>query len=362
MTAEVPVEPDGMVAAHIDPASNAGADPGGLLLSIRDLSVSFRSGSGTIRAVRGVDVDVHRNEVVAVVGESGSGKSVTAMAVLGLLDPSSTSVTGQVEWLGEDLLGASPARLRQVRGGEIGLVFQDPLASLNPVLRVGRQVAEVIRAHEQVGATEALRRAVDMLELVGIPEPERRARMYPHEFSGGMRQRVMIAMAVACRPTLLIADEPTTALDVTVQAQVLDVLMGIQAETGSGVILVTHDLGMVAGIADRVVVMYAGRAVEEGTVDAVFSAPAHPYTMGLHDSLPDPQRPRRRLRPIVGSPPSPLALPSGCSFHPRCPHATSGGPCTTEVPPLREVGRGQQAACHLVEELRAVMRPGPEDQ
>jgi oligopeptide/dipeptide ABC transporter ATP-binding protein len=316
------------------------------LLDVSDLQVDFRSDDGRVHAVRGVDLAVDSGQVLAIVGESGSGKSVTAMSVLGLLPPSA-EITGSVQWQGEELLRASPSRLRQVRGGEIAMIFQDPLTALNPVYRVGDQIVEMLRSHTDLSRRAARDRAVEMLEMVGIPQPDKRVRQYPHEFSGGMRQRAMIAMALSCDPKLIIADEPTTALDVTVQAQVLELLTDLAQQMGTAVILITHDLGVVAGMAERVVVMYAGRLVEKGTVDEVFDATAHPYTAGLLASLPRLDRDvSEPLVPIGGQPPSMLNPPPGCSFHPRCRWAYEPDGCMSVVPPLVEFGGGHVSACH----------------
>ena len=325
---------------------------GDVLLSVRDLHAVFHTDDGVVRAADGVSFDVRRGEVFAIVGESGSGKSVTAMTILGLI-PSVVVEQGEVLWKGRDLLTVGEEERRAVRGGEIAMIFQDPLTALNPVHTVGRQIGEMARIHEGLNRKAAFERAVEMLDLVGIPEPRKRAKMYPHEFSGGMRQRAMIAMAIACKPDLLIADEPTTALDVTVQAQVLDVLIGIKDEIDSAIVLITHDLGVVAGLADRVMVMYAGRAVELGTTDEVFYDPRMPYTLGLLASLPRlDDTGDEPLVPIRGAPPSLIHLPSGCPFHPRCHFARIPGPCTDAVPPLRLVaGDSHQAACHYAEDL-----------
>jgi oligopeptide/dipeptide ABC transporter ATP-binding protein len=326
-----------------------------VLLSLRDLTAGFPTPDGLVKAVDGVSFDIRRGEVFAVVGESGSGKSVTAMTILGLT-PGIRIDGGEILWKGEDLLSLGDEARRNVRGGEIAMVFQDPLTALNPVHTVGRQIGEMARIHEGLSRKQAFERAVEMLDLVGIPEPRRRAAMYPHEFSGGMRQRAMIAMAITCKPDLLIADEPTTALDVTVQAQVLEVLVGIKDEIDSAILLITHDLGVVAGVADRVMVMYAGRAVEVGTVDELFYDARHPYTLGLLASLPRvDQRGDEPLVPIPGAPPSLIHLPSGCPFHPRCRFARVPGVCNEAVPPLRLVaGDAHQAACHYAEELAEV--------
>ena len=326
-----------------------------VLLSMRDLRAGFATPDGFVRAVDGVSFDVQRGEVLAIVGESGSGKSVTAMSILGL-QPTLEVAEGEILWKGRDLLTMTEAERRSVRGGEIAMIFQDPLTALNPVHTVGRQVGEMARVHEGLDKKQARERAVEMLDLVGIPEARKRADMYPHEFSGGMRQRAMIAMAISCKPDLLIADEPTTALDVTVQAQVLEVLLDIKDEIDSAIILITHDLGVVAGLANRVLVMYAGRPIEVGTTDEIFYETRHPYTLGLLASLPrlddvgDEQ-----LVPIVGSPPSLIRKPSGCSFHPRCRFARVPGNCETDDPALRLVaGDAHLAACHYAEDLAGV--------
>jgi oligopeptide/dipeptide ABC transporter ATP-binding protein len=326
-----------------------------VLLSIRDLHVTFPSGKARLHAVDGLDLDVDRGEVVALVGESGAGKSVAAASVLGLVSARAEVRAAGILWMGEDLLGASPDRMREVRGREIGMIFQEPLAALNPVHTVGRQVGEMARIHAGAGRREARARAVELLALVGIPQPDRRAGMYPHELSGGMRQRVMIAMAIACSPDLLIADEPTTALDVTVQAQVLELLLSIKDEIDSAILLITHDLGVVAGIADRVLVMYAGRAVELAGADDLFHDTRHPYTLGLLGSRPSmDDGGAGRLVPIAGAPPSLLDRPEGCAFHPRCPMAHAPGVCLDVDPPLRPIGGpGHLAACHFAEDLGA---------
>ena len=291
----------------------------GTVLSVKDLRVTFPSEDGVVRAVRGIDFDLAAGEVLGIVGESGSGKSVTSLAVMGLL-PDSAKVAGSIELHGEELVGRSDAQMTRIRGHELAMVFQDPLSALTPIYTIGYQLVEALQVHQDLSRSAAEARAVELLELVGIPNARLRVRSFPHEFSGGMRQRVMIAMAIANDPDVIIADEPTTALDVTIQAQVLDVLRVAQGETGAAVIMITHDLGVVAGIADRVMVMYAGRAVETGSVDEIYSRPRMPYTIGLLGSVPrlDEQE-RRALVPIEGNPPSPLALPAGCPFAPRCP-------------------------------------------
>ena len=323
------------------------------LLEVSDLNVEFRTDDGPVQAVRGVDFSVDAGQVLAIVGESGSGKSVTAMSILQLLPPSA-SISGEVMWKGENLLEVKEPRIREVRGGEISMIFQDPLTALNPVYKVGDQIVEMIQAHGRVSRRDARDRAIEMLDLVGIPQPAKRVDQYTHEFSGGMRQRAMIAMALSCDPQLIIADEPTTALDVTVQAQVLELLTDLADRLDTAVVLITHDLGVVAGMADRVTVMYAGRMVEAGSTDDVFDGTGHPYTHGLLMSLPrldsDVGAP---LMPIGGQPPSMLSPPPGCSFHPRCPFAREDLGCMTEVPATLERSPGHVSACHRADELMA---------
>ena len=308
--------------------------PSPALLEVRGLSVSFSTEGGVVRAAQGVDLELRPGEVLALVGESGSGKSVTAMSLLGLTRGPNAAISGSARFGGLDLIAATEAQLREVRGNRISIVFQDPMTSFNPVYRVGEQIVEAIRAHRpECGRGEARARAAELLGAVGIPDPERRAAAYPHEFSGGMRQRAMIAMALALEPEILIADEPTTALDVTIQAQILRLLERLNRERRLATILITHDLGVVAEVADRVLVMYAGRVVEAGTAEEVFHDPQHPYTWGLLGSVPRLDRPRpRRLPQIGGAPPSLQELPRGCSFRPRCPHRF--GRC--EEPPALE--------------------------
>ena len=303
------------------------------LLSVEDLRVSFATEEGSVQAVDGVTFSVAPGEIVAIVGESGSGKSVTAMTLMGLTRGPNAEFEGSATFDGTELIRASDAELRKVRGAGIAMVFQDPMSSLDPVYRIGAQIVEQIRVHEKdVSKAQAMDRAVRLMERVGIPRAAERLRSYPHEFSGGMRQRVMIAMALSCSPKLLIADEPTTALDVTIQAQILDELRQLRDETGAGVILVTHDLGVVADIADRVIVMYAGRVVEQGSLDDIFYDPQHPYTWGLLGSITRIDADRtQRLPAIPGLPPSLMHPPQGCHFRPRCPHRFAK---CTEVPPL----------------------------
>jgi peptide/nickel transport system ATP-binding protein len=310
------------------------------LLEVEDLRVRLRTPRGPAAVVNGLSYTVGRGETVAVVGESGSGKSVSVLALLGLLPARVATVTGTARLDGEDLLTMSPERLRQVRGPGVGMVFQDPMTSLNPVLTVGRQLVEGIRAHGEVSKAAARERAAGLLAEVGLPDPRRALDRYPHELSGGMRQRVVIAIALSNDPSLLIADEATTALDVTVQAQVLDLVERLQSDHGTGVVWITHDLGVVAGIADRVLVMYGGRCVEDGTVDDVLERPAHPYTRGLLGALPDlATADDADLATIPGTPPAPTDLPAGCVFWPRCP-VRGDARCETEQPPLQVVEVG----------------------
>jgi oligopeptide/dipeptide ABC transporter ATP-binding protein len=323
-------------------------------LSIRDLTVDFHTPEGVVHAVDHVSYDVHPGEVVGVVGESGCGKTVTALAVLGLVpDPPGRIVDGSVMFEDHDLLETSRRELRKIRGNEISMIFQDPQSSLNPVFTIGEQIGGVLRAHDRKISTKAARsRSVDLLEMVGVNDAEVRVKDYPHQWSGGMCQRAMIAMAVANQPKLLIADEPTTALDVTIQAQVLDVLRAAQREMGAATILITHDLGVVAEMADRVVVMYAGRVAETGSVGSIFHAPRHPYTLGLMASLPRLNANVHQLDPIPGQPPSLIKVPSGCPFHPRCRLRRGRDRCMEEVPPLLGMGdHEQRSACHFQQEM-----------
>ena len=312
------------------------------LIDIRDLRVTFDTPRGPAEAICGVDLTLQPGEVLGIVGESGSGKSVAMMALMHLLPPSAR-VAGSVRFHGRELVGAPRAEMDRLRGARIGMIFQDPLTAFNPVLTVGAQIVEALRLHDStLSRKEALARAIELLAEVSIPQPDRRAAQYPHEFSGGMRQRAMIAMAIANRPELLIADEPTTALDVTVQAQIMDVLQKLREERGIGLILITHDLGVVAGAADRIAVMYSGRIVEQGSVDDVFYASRHPYTRGLLAALPRLDGHEGPLTAIEGTPPSLFARPRGCAFRPRCPAAIAR--CGEEIPPLRKVG-GVESAC-----------------
>jgi oligopeptide/dipeptide ABC transporter ATP-binding protein len=324
-----------------------------VVLSVRDLTVDFPTHDGVVHAVRGVSYQLRKGEVLGIVGESGSGKSVTSLAVMGLLPPTA-QITGSVLLLGDELLGLNEKGLAKLRGDEIAMIFQDPMSSLNPVYTVGWQIAEAVTAHRDVSRSAARARAVELLSIVGIPHAEERVDSYPHEFSGGMRQRAVIAIGMANDPDVIIADEPTTALDVTVQAQVLETLTTAREQTGAAMVLITHDLGVVAGQADRVLVMYAGKPVEIGTVDEIFYTPRMPYTLGLLGSLPRVDaREQDRLTPIVGVPPSLINMPPGCPFSPRCP--MSQDICRTEEPQLRPTTSPEHvAACHFSEKLEGL--------
>ncbi len=324
------------------------------LLEVRDLHVRFDGDAGSTTAVDGVSFALGRDEVLGVVGESGSGKSATLMGVIGLLGPGATA-TGEVRFGGRDLLALSPGELRRVRGGEIAMVFQDPMTSLNPVYRIGWQLAEQLREHTGMGERAARERAVALLRSVGLPDAERRVDDFPHQLSGGQRQRVMIALALSCDPSVLIADEPTTALDVTIQAQILDLIRDLRARRGSSVVLITHDMGVVAELADRVLVMYGGKVVEQAPTRALFRAPLHPYTWGLLGSIPRLDRPRpRRLRGIAAATPGWVEVPGGCVFASRCPHRFA--PCD-RMPPLVAKGDASHLdACHLPLEARPGLR------
>jgi peptide/nickel transport system ATP-binding protein len=320
------------------------------LLEVQDLRIHFPTDDGLVKSVDGVTFSVDRGSTLGIVGESGSGKSVTSLGIMGLHQGTSARITGEIKLDGEELVGADPARVRELRGGKMAMIFQDPLSSLHPYFKIGDQIAEAYRVHHRdASKKQARQRAVDLLGRVGIPQPSVRVDDHPHQFSGGMRQRVMIAMALVNDPELLIADEPTTALDVTVQAQILDLISDLQAEFGSAVIIITHDLGVVAELSDEILVMYAGRPVEYGTTVDIFGQPSHPYTWGLLASMPRIDRDRTtRLVPIPGTPPSLIRVPSGCPFHPRCRYASqTGGRSQNEVPPLREVTPGHLSACHL---------------
>jgi oligopeptide/dipeptide ABC transporter ATP-binding protein len=323
------------------------------LLEVKNLKVSFRTEDGLVRAVDGISFSVDEGEVVGIVGESGSGKSVTMMSVMRLINDPNAIYEGEILYKGRNLMGVSQDAMRQVRGEEIAMIFQDPMTSLNPVYTVGWQIEEQLNEHNDLNKGQARQRAIALLTQVGIPKPEQRIDDYPHQFSGGMRQRVMIALALSCNPDLLIADEPTTALDVTIQAQILELIKNLKQEFGSAVVLITHDLGVVADVADRILVMYAGRIVEEGNKEQIFYDPQHPYTWGLLGSIARLDRPRaRRLTAIAGQPPSLINRQQGCSFRPRCPQAFDR--CRAEDPQLTtKVGDGHLDACHLsVEDKR----------
>jgi oligopeptide transport system ATP-binding protein len=317
------------------------------LLEVTDLKMHFHTRDGVVKAVDGVSFDLDKGETLGVVGESGSGKSVSAMTLMRLIPmPPGKIEGGEALFKGKSLLTMSDSDMRSIRGNEIAMIFQDPMTSLNPVYRVGRQLAEPLRLHKGMNRRDAEARAAELLDLVGIPHASSRVKDYPHQFSGGMRQRVMIAMALANDPDILIADEPTTALDVTIQAQITELMEELQQRTGAAIIMITHDLGVVADMADRILVMYAGRAVEYGTVDEVFYKPMHPYTWGLMDSLPRHDMTEKgELCPIKGQPPSLINLPAGCSFSPRCPHARER--CRIESPDLRFVEGTHRSACHF---------------
>ena len=326
------------------------------LLDVKNLRTEFRTGAGIVRAVDGISYTVEPGETVAVVGESGSGKSVSALSLLRLIpDPPGRITGGEVLFAGRDLLQLSEPEMRQVRGGEIGMVFQEPMTSLNPVLSIGRQITETIEQHRGHDTEAAVRRAVELLGLVGIGDAARRLKQYPHQLSGGMRQRVMIAMALSCNPEVLIADEPTTALDVTIQAQVLELMADLQRETGAAIILITHDLGVVAEFCKNVLVMYGGNMVEYGTAEQIFAEPRMPYTQGLLASLPRlDQSEHRRLEPIPGQPPNLLRLPPGCAFAPRCAYRM---PICDEPVPLYDFGESHVARCYLYDERARDQRP-----
>ena len=321
------------------------------LLSLRDLRVSFQTPNGLVQAVRGVDLDVMPGEMVGVVGESGSGKSVTFLGMLGLL-PSTARMTGSATVNGIEMVNASNKTMRSIRGRQVAMIFQDPLSALNPVYRIGDQIVEMIREHQHVSKSAAHAHAVELLDIVGIPQPATRAKQYPHEFSGGMRQRAMIAMALANDPDVLIADEPTTALDVTVQAQILEVFQKIQREMNKAIVMITHDLGVIARVADRVQVMYAGRVVERATVDHLFNTPTHPYTVGLLHSL--PRVGQDRLLPITGSPPNMLQPPPGCAFAARCEHREDR--CEVAIPEMVPFGESLTACIRATELFAEVVK------
>ena len=338
-----------MTTTTTDTTSDSSAE-NGALLDVRGLEVEFRTRHGLVRANRGVTYRLDRGESLAIVGESGSGKSVSAQAVMGIIDSPPGFVTGgEVLFDGRDLLTMDPSERRRIRGNRIAMIFQDALTALNPVFSVGWQIGEMFRKHQGMSKKDAKQRSIELMDMVRIPSARERVNDYPHEFSGGMRQRVMIAMALALDPDVLIADEPTTALDVTVQAQTMGLLADLQQETGMGLILITHDLGVVADVADRLAVMYAGEIVETGSVWDIYGAPAHPYTKGLMYSIPRVDQKGQQLRTIEGSPPNLSDIPSGCPFHPRCAYRRDR--CIKEEPPLYDVTEGRGSACHYYEEV-----------
>ena len=343
-----------MRRAHVPAAAPdrqpASAPSDGPLLDVAGLSVEFRMREGVAKAINGVSFSVDRGTTLAILGESGSGKSVTAQAIMGILDAPPARVTGgSIRYLGRDVLTMNAADRRAVRGEQIAMIFQDALSALNPVFSVGWQIAEMFRTHRGMNRSDAKAEAVRLMERVGIPAARERAGDYPHQFSGGMRQRIMIAMAIALEPALLIADEPTTALDVTVQAQVMGLLRELQEETGMGLLLITHDLGVVADVADRICVLYAGRVMEDAPVQEIYASPAHPYTVGLIESIPRLDRKGQKLYAIGGLPPNLMNLPGGCPFHPRC--ARAEDICRVERPELVGFAPGRSSACHFSGEL-----------
>jgi len=330
----------------------------GAMLEVRDLQIHFPTDDGLVKAVDGVSFALERGKTLGIVGESGSGKSVTSLGIMGLHHGTNAKIGGQI-WLdGEELVGADPARVRALRGSKMAMIFQDPLSALHPYFSVGAQIIEAYLIHNKVSKREARTHAIEMLDRVGIPQAASRVDDHPHQFSGGMRQRAMIAMALVNDPELLIADEPTTALDVTVQAQILDLISDLQAEYGSAVIIITHDLGVVAELSDDILVMYAGKAAEYGSAEDIFGRAAHPYTWGLLDSMPRLDEERAdRLKPIRGTPPSLINVPAGCAFHPRCAYAErTGGRSQTTVPMLHELEPGHLVACHLTADQRREIR------
>jgi peptide/nickel transport system ATP-binding protein len=328
------------------PGPAGGGEP---FLDVRDLRVHFPTDDGLVKSVDGLSFHVERGKTLGIVGESGSGKSVTSMSIMGLHKEGTAEISGQILVDGTDIVGSSPETVRKMRGKRMAMIFQDPLSAMHPYYTVGNQIIEAYRIHNDVSKAKAREHAIEMLDRVGIPEPHRRVDAYPHQYSGGMRQRAMIAMALSCDPELLIADEPTTALDVTVQAQILDLIRDLQKEFNSAVIIITHDLGVVAELSDDIMVMYAGRAAEYGTAEQIFNEPEHPYTWGLLGSMPRIDRARStRLLPIPGSPPSLINVPQGCAFNPRCGYADLNGELSrTERPELAETGTGHLVACHL---------------
>jgi peptide/nickel transport system ATP-binding protein len=342
------VEPETGRAQDAEPPAS------GTFLDVRDLRVQFPTDDGVVKSVDGLSFQLDRGKTLGIVGESGSGKSVTSLSIMGLHKEGTAQISGEIVLNGTNLVGLGRESVRRLRGKDMAMIFQDPLSSMHPFYSVGNQIIEAYRIHHDVSKQVARKHAIDMLDRVGIPNPKSRVDDFPHQFSGGMRQRAMIAMALSCDPELLIADEPTTALDVTVQAQILDLIRDLQSEFNSAVIIITHDLGVVAELADDILVMYAGRAAEYGSADQIFTEPQHPYTWGLLGSMPRLDRERtERLLPIPGTPPSLINVPDGCAFHPRCAFGElNEGKSETERPVLRDVGGGHQIACHLSAENR----------
>jgi oligopeptide transport system ATP-binding protein len=333
-------------------ASRASSPGAGDILEIRDLHTEFRVHGGVVHAVDGVNLTIPQGKTVGLVGESGSGKSITALSVMRLLESNGRISRGEILFRGQNLLKLSDEEMQDIRGNDISQIFQEPMTALNPVYSVGEQIAESVRLHQKLDRSAAWDRAVEMLRLVGISDPGRRAKEFPHELSGGMRQRVMIAMALSCNPDLLIADEPTTALDVTIQAQILELMRDLRERTGAAILLITHDLGVVAEMCDEVAVMYAGRIVEQASTEEIYGDPRHPYTQGLLSSIPKLGQRQDRLHVIRGNVPNPLAVPPGCAFHPRCPHRFE--PCDKLIPRLAEVALEHTAACYLYPEVKGL--------
>jgi peptide/nickel transport system ATP-binding protein len=324
-------------------AANPTAEPGRPLLRVENLGVEFGAKGAAVRAVEGVSFEIPAGGAIGIVGESGSGKSVTSLAIMGLIAESGRVTAGRIEFEGTDLLKVPRSRMPDIRGRDIAMIFQEPMSSLNPVMTIGDQIGEAIKLHEPLGKAERVKRTIELLALVGMPDPALRLGAYPHQFSGGMRQRVMIAMAVACNPKLLIADEPTTALDVTIQAQVLELMKDVRRKLGTAVMLISHDLGVVAEIADRVIVMYAGRVVEDADIRTIFKRPGHPYTRGLLQSVPRLTGEQKRLYQIPGTVPLPGTIKQGCPFYARCPDRIDK--CAAAMPPMFALGSSQRAAC-----------------
>ena len=322
------------------------------ILKVEDLRTYFYTEDGVVKAVDGVSFELYEGETLGIVGESGSGKSVTSLSIMRLLDEKGKIVGGRIIFKGRNLLELPEAEMRKIRGNEIAMIFQEPMVALNPVYTIGDQIMEAIMLHQGVGEKEAREMAIDLLRKVGIPEPEKRVDQYPHQLSGGMRQRAMIAMALSCRPSILIADEPTTALDVTIQAQILDLMKELQREYGMALIMITHDMGVIAEVADRVVVMYAGQVVEYGEVHEIFKNPKHPYTYGLLSSIPRLDVEQEKLKSIPGTVPDPLNFPPGCRFHPRCEFAEER--CKVEEPKMERVGEGHYSRCFFWKKLEGL--------